>query len=142
MIVYLVKAYNILVCLVINKDQTRMHLMPMGGDKTCKIKTRKTHPSTWIRRQETNHNHHLIFNQWNVVYLYKMCSKGQATFHSPPWMKEKLVLFLNFIWPIIPTTWTYIGNHQTICWTHPHTLSCNSNGNAYLDKRPKDGLVD
>jgi hypothetical protein len=84
MVVYLVKAYNILACLVINKNQTRMHLVPMGGDRTCKTKTRKTHPSTWIKRQETNHNHHLIFNQWNVAYLYKVCSKAQPTMHFPP----------------------------------------------------------
>jgi hypothetical protein len=44
----LVKAYNILTCLVINKDQIGMHVVPMGGDRTCKTKTKKTHPSTWI----------------------------------------------------------------------------------------------
>jgi hypothetical protein len=76
MVVYLVKAYNIFACLVVNKDQTWMHLVPMGGVRTSKTKTKKTHPSTWIRRQETNHNHHLIFNQWNVAYVYKVHSKG------------------------------------------------------------------
>jgi hypothetical protein len=37
-VVYLVKTYNISTCLVINKDQIGVHLVPIGGDRTWKTK--------------------------------------------------------------------------------------------------------
>jgi hypothetical protein len=46
-----------------------------------------------------------------------------------------------FIWPIVPTIGLHLKPPHSLL-THPHTISCNSNGNIYLDKRPKNGLVD
>jgi hypothetical protein len=40
-VVFLAKAYNILVCLVVNIDQTRVHLVPTRGDRTWETKGAK-----------------------------------------------------------------------------------------------------
>jgi hypothetical protein len=41
MVAYLVKAYNIPTCLVINTDQTRIHLVPTRGDRMWETKGTK-----------------------------------------------------------------------------------------------------
>jgi hypothetical protein len=41
-IAYLVKMYNIPLCLVGNMNQTRVHLMPIERDQRCKTKTKRT----------------------------------------------------------------------------------------------------
>jgi hypothetical protein len=40
-VAYLVKVYNILMCLVVNIDQTRVHLVPVGGDRTWETRGAK-----------------------------------------------------------------------------------------------------
>jgi hypothetical protein len=104
------------------------------GDKKS-----KTHLSTWNRRWEIT----IVVSSLatRILLLLQIAFQGATNHSLPPINKgRKTNFFWGFIWPIIPTQ-VYIGNHQTVCWTHFHTLSCNSNENTHLSKRPKNGLV-
>jgi hypothetical protein len=60
---------------------------------------RQKDPSTWNRRQETNHKCCRICSQWNIVAFTNCVPRDNQLITSPAWTKEKLIFLSNSIWP-------------------------------------------
>jgi hypothetical protein len=58
------------------------------GDKRS-----ETYPSTWNKRQETNHKCYLIYNQWNIVAFTNCVPKDNQPIISPYEQKKNNLFF-------------------------------------------------
>jgi hypothetical protein len=86
MVAYLVKTYNIPTCLVINTDQTRIHLMSTRGDRTWEAKGTKHIQVLGIenKRQITT----IVSSSANGTLLPLQIVFQGTTNHSLPPMNE------------------------------------------------------
>jgi hypothetical protein len=101
-VAYLVKVYNVPMCLVVNIDQTRVHLVPIKGDQTWETRKAKHVQVLGIedKRQITTI---ISSSTKGHCYLCKLCFKGQQIIHSHPWIMEKNnVIQLVSILPLVP----------------------------------------
>jgi len=80
-VAYLVKVYNVPMCLVVNIDQARVHLVPIGGDHTWETRKAKHIQVLGIenKRQITTI---VSSSTKGHCYLRKLCFKGQQIVHS------------------------------------------------------------
>jgi hypothetical protein len=82
-VAYLVKVYNIPMCLIVNINQIGVHLVPTRGDWTWETRGAKHVEVLGIedKRQITIV---VSFSTERSLLLYKLCYKGQQIIHSHP----------------------------------------------------------